>query len=149
MFTGDGFSLNSGFTKILCTPEKPLPFSRSQDSLCVRHPWAGGHGSFSEPCLTISIVKLELSMFSVRPVSKLFLEYLYGPGSLTGLQHQWKYFPFFLWGTVIIAIGIKVIMHILLSAWFCFQTSLFYGAPLSHKRLLSPKACAPACPLHI
>ena len=24
MTTGDGFSLNSGFTKILCTPEKPL-----------------------------------------------------------------------------------------------------------------------------
>ena len=24
MFTGDGFSLNSGFTKIWCTPEKPL-----------------------------------------------------------------------------------------------------------------------------
>ena len=25
MTTGDGFRLNSGFTKILCTPEKPLP----------------------------------------------------------------------------------------------------------------------------
>ena len=25
MFTGDEFSLNSGFTKIGCTPEKPLP----------------------------------------------------------------------------------------------------------------------------
>ena len=24
MFTGDGFSLNSGFTEILCTPENPL-----------------------------------------------------------------------------------------------------------------------------
>ena len=28
MFTGDGFSHNSGFTKILCTPEKRLPFLR-------------------------------------------------------------------------------------------------------------------------
>ena len=25
MFTGDEFSLNSGFTDILCTPENPLP----------------------------------------------------------------------------------------------------------------------------
>ena len=24
MFTGDGFSLNSGFTEILCSPENPL-----------------------------------------------------------------------------------------------------------------------------
>ena len=24
MITGGGFSVNSGFTKILCTPEKPL-----------------------------------------------------------------------------------------------------------------------------
>ena len=27
MFTGDGFNLNSGFTKIWCTPENPLRFS--------------------------------------------------------------------------------------------------------------------------
>ena len=26
MFTGDAFSLNSGFTKIGCTPEKPLQY---------------------------------------------------------------------------------------------------------------------------
>ena len=33
MFTGDGFSLNSGFTKIWCTLEKPLPISRCMKTL--------------------------------------------------------------------------------------------------------------------
>ena len=47
MFTGDGFSLNSGFSEISCTPEKPLVHPSKSDG--SRAQMAKPHGFLSQP----------------------------------------------------------------------------------------------------